>query len=120
MSNTNRIEAEAVFERRFTDLGINAGASFYAHEVRQQVEAIKERGKLTAAQYYMVAALVEDVAFRCLGIDPSQPWFKAAQTAQERLRALDATEKPAECERPLAVTTAHPTVDELLTNDRPD
>lgn len=120
MSNTSRIDAEAAFERRFIDLALTAGPSFYAYEIVQQIRAIKERGKLTAAQYYMVAALVEDVAFRCLGISPSQPWCQAVQKAQERLQALDATEQPTEGRTPLATTTALPTIEELLANDRPE
>lgn len=149
MANHNREDAEGVFLRRLKDLGLNAGASFYANEIDKQAAAIVSKGKLTSAQYYMLTALVEDVAFRCLNISPAQPWIQSAQAAQKRLAALDlASELVSEAEAFHKAALAHaaadgfhpvpasfgggvkvpaesaqvaqPTIDELIANDRPD
>ncbi len=138
MANHNREDAEGVFLRRLKDLGLNAGASFYANEIDKQAAAITERGKLTSAQYYMLAALVEDVAFRCLNISPAQPWITSAHQCQERLARLDSEPLAAAvlagtvAAVPIAsfgggvkvpsepALVAHPTIEELIANDRPD
>jgi hypothetical protein len=148
VANHNREDAEGVFLRRLKDLGLTAGVSFYANEIDKQAAAIVARGKLTSAQYYMLAALVEDVAFRCLAISPSQPWIQSAHECQERLARLDNGDTLAAAllagnvvavqvgneRRDVAsfgggckvFTPAdtpaikHPTIDELIANDRPD